>query len=706
MSTPGRRGAAKTRPASFMTGSEAGLLQTVSTLSKAGFTSMGPTSRGEHQQHSALREAIARLCQPPLTRHGLVSGLCLAAWLPMAASALSLGELNVQSRLGQPLNASVPVRLAPGETLAPECVTQSFGSGGLPAVPGLRVNTPRVNQPGNYQLQLSSPRALTEPLYGIQLRVACPGTPVMVRQFVLMVDPPGAATGPAAVSGALESGATTQAPAARQSPPTVTAAAPAAPQRATPAPTRERTPVSAGSSYQVQPGDTLSGIAGRVSERNGRSLWQMADLIFSANPDAFIGGNPDRLRAGSELFIPMAGQPVTRTATPEPVPAAAPPELPPRLAVPMVRLEEPVARPAPAIQATSPPETAAPLTPPGGAERVSGPVAATAPIELPPRQGVSPALATAAGLLLGLVLSLLLGRFGLGGPRREPEGGRQAAPEAAPVPESLALPAAQTVPRANPGMEVTEGPLPALAVADTSARARAPVAAAEEDITNELSALFGVEDDTRDMPQPAGRQDTAELPALEAVFGSDGEATTGTATMAAIHVPGSSSREEPTVENPLLPQREISADAGSTIGDLEDDELPVVDEEASGIDWPLEDTVRETVVVAEAVPDKAATAVADTGSSLDLQSLAASADSDDSLSDSLIEALRLLEQDYQQELTSTQLASEVAEADLRIESAASRASASADAGDQRDQAQEEGAEAESVAPTGRHRIAS
>ena len=56
--------------------------------------------------------------------------------------------------------------------------------------------------------------------------------------------------------------------------------------------------------YVVQPGDTLSGIAARLSVRGG---WQ---ALYAANR-SLIGRDPDVIRAGTVLVLP-GGKPVTR----------------------------------------------------------------------------------------------------------------------------------------------------------------------------------------------------------------------------------------------------------------------------------------------------------------------------------------------------------------------------------------------------------
>ncbi|NNC77175.1 MAG: LysM peptidoglycan-binding domain-containing protein [Woeseiaceae bacterium] len=68
-----------------------------------------------------------------------------------------------------------------------------------------------------------------------------------------------------------------------------------------------RAPIDSDVHYRVQPGDTLSGIASRIENRP-TGLWSAVEKIFDANPDAFINNDMNRLKAGSQLTIPDFGR--------------------------------------------------------------------------------------------------------------------------------------------------------------------------------------------------------------------------------------------------------------------------------------------------------------------------------------------------------------------------------------------------------------
>ena len=64
--------------------------------------------------------------------------------------------------------------------------------------------------------------------------------------------------------------------------------------------------IAAATTYTVKSGDTVSGIAQRIENRSV-GLWAAVDAIFEANPDAFINGDVNLIKLGSQLTIPSFG---------------------------------------------------------------------------------------------------------------------------------------------------------------------------------------------------------------------------------------------------------------------------------------------------------------------------------------------------------------------------------------------------------------
>ncbi|MFK8015547.1 MAG: FimV family protein [Gammaproteobacteria bacterium] len=207
--------------------------------------------------------------------------------------ALTVGELNVSSALGQPLRATLNVTTAPGEYFGQRCVRLTSPDAGMPGIDGLSLTvTTTLNRS---VLQLSGRTPMREPMSEIVVKIDCAGTPQLTRSFLVMLDPP---TASATYVPPL--------PATRPARASITAPVPSAARRATPraAAARSNRPIDAGSRYVVRPGDILSVIAERVAGRPEYSVWPIAQRIFETNPAAFDGSDPNTLRVGAEITIP------------------------------------------------------------------------------------------------------------------------------------------------------------------------------------------------------------------------------------------------------------------------------------------------------------------------------------------------------------------------------------------------------------------
>nr|WP_093106532.1 FimV/HubP family polar landmark protein [Variovorax sp. CF079] len=234
------------------------------------------------------------------------------------AAALALGRLNVQSALGEPLRAEIEVteitaaeadglkvRIAPAD---------AFNAAGVPYNPALadvRTNLQR-RADGRYVVRLSSNRMLSEPFIDLLLEATWNSGRV-VRDYTVLLDPPKSRTATAAAPIAPAAPQIT-APSQRTAPAVVQAPArrerPAPAAAAPAAPTQADSAVRTGSGDQqvtVQPGDTASKIAGAYKSADV-SLDQMLVALLRANPDAFIGGNVNRIKAGAVLDVPGAAQ--------------------------------------------------------------------------------------------------------------------------------------------------------------------------------------------------------------------------------------------------------------------------------------------------------------------------------------------------------------------------------------------------------------
>lgn len=225
------------------------------------------------------------------------------------SAAIELGEINVQSTLGQPLRASIAYALGPNEQVADYCVrlNPAFAANGLPAITRASVSV------ANGIIALSGKTALREPLMTLRVDVACQYTPRISREYMLFIDPAQPVQEQAAVTSTAPDRAASSAPAVR----TVAKAA-----------TVNREPIDSSVRYRVQRGDSLSVIAQRIENRQV-GLWSAVAQIFDANPEAFIGNDPNRLKAGSLLIIPSFRAEASFAQAVAPPPIEAPPDTEP-----------------------------------------------------------------------------------------------------------------------------------------------------------------------------------------------------------------------------------------------------------------------------------------------------------------------------------------------------------------------------------------
>jgi hypothetical protein len=221
-----------------------------------------------------LRTRTSKVALPALVAAG--GGLAIGS-----AAALELGELQVQSTLGQPLRASIAYALSPNEIIDDRCVSVRAGGRDLP---GLQNASIRVSK-GVISITGGSP--VMEPMLSANIVVDCPYSAHVSRNYMLFIDPqerPAVAARQPAVAA-------------------VPANAPARRAAPAPRPAQAATPIATESRYRVQPGDSLSGIVRRLEGLDASSSAAMAAIVV-ANPGAFIDGDPNRLKAGSLLDIP------------------------------------------------------------------------------------------------------------------------------------------------------------------------------------------------------------------------------------------------------------------------------------------------------------------------------------------------------------------------------------------------------------------
>lgn len=238
---------------------------------------------------------------------------CSAGLWAIEAQALTLGKLTVQSALGEPLRADIElpdITSAEFDSLkATPANSSAFRAAGFdynPAVSGMNIDVVR-RADGRAFLQIKSDRVINDPFLDLILEANWASGRI-VRDYTLLFDPPAARqAAPSPINPAQAS-----APPARSAPPVVLASQPAspppAPSRAVaPAmvakPSQARSPAPPGDTLTVKQGDTAGRIAASIKQPQV-SLDQMLVALMRANPDAFLRGNVNRIKAGAVLALP------------------------------------------------------------------------------------------------------------------------------------------------------------------------------------------------------------------------------------------------------------------------------------------------------------------------------------------------------------------------------------------------------------------
>jgi len=246
--------------------------------------------------------------------------LMSALMSPSALYALGLGEIRLNSALNQPFDAEIELVSAAQEDLsalrASLASNDTFVRYGLDRPAYLSDFTFRVvRSEGRDVLKVTSPRPVTEPFVTLLVEANWPRGRLL-REYTVLLDPPVFAPTAVASEPAVAVPRTTAAPRTSQpraeaapAPAPAPASAPApAPARAEPRAARPTAAVAAepGSTYRVQPRDTLWEIASAAYAGTRSEVNRAMVAIYQANPAAF-GGNINVLRAGSELRMPSSG---------------------------------------------------------------------------------------------------------------------------------------------------------------------------------------------------------------------------------------------------------------------------------------------------------------------------------------------------------------------------------------------------------------
>ena len=278
------------------------------------------------------------------TRLRTALGIALLA-LSGQAAALGLGQIQVKSKVDQPLLAEIPIISSDPAELeqlqARLASPDTFRRIGLEPPTGAAADlqfSVALDARGRPVIRVTSSQPVAQPLVTFLVEVDW-GSGRLVREYSALLDTPRTVAAPAqppiqaptvVQPNIVERPVAVAPPPAEPEP--VPAPEDAAPVEAAPAePTPESTavaptpepepapvaaaPVSAPADIpapaptdqvRVQSGETLSEIAGRLDQARGYTLDQAMLALLRANPDAFVRGNINQLKAGTVLRVPPA----------------------------------------------------------------------------------------------------------------------------------------------------------------------------------------------------------------------------------------------------------------------------------------------------------------------------------------------------------------------------------------------------------------
>lgn len=253
--------------------------------------------------------------------------MALAIFIGMgsnSANALSLGRVHVLSALGEPLQAEIDIldmRATEANTLSTKIADpEAFKVAGLdynPAMPSLQLKILK-RADGRSYIQLTGRQAINEPFIDLILEARWSSGRIM-RDYTLLFDPPHLRAQAAQLVVPKQLAPTTV-PAGTSTKPLVSkasASAPAMPAKLAPANaanTRTSNPATR-STVRIKSGDTAGKLAMQTKSADV-SLEQMLIALLRANPDAFIDGNINLIKAGALVKLPTQAE-AQKTSTQE-----------------------------------------------------------------------------------------------------------------------------------------------------------------------------------------------------------------------------------------------------------------------------------------------------------------------------------------------------------------------------------------------------
>ena len=242
----------------------------------------------------AFTNCIENMTKTRIIINILGQSVAVLLLLPSLAFAVGFGTINVNSRLGEPLNIEVELL----SVTPTEIGTMAVGLGS-------RADFARANMvypdyaiamkfdigeglDGQYYVAISSEVPFNTTFLHVLLSASWSGGKV-IREYTALLDPP-------LYSG--ESSSVVEVPETISQPQEVQSTG------LSQSSSESSYANDLASSVSVVSGDTLSGIVNRLGIPDDVSMYQALTALVQQNPDAFVKGNMNRLKAGVTLNVP------------------------------------------------------------------------------------------------------------------------------------------------------------------------------------------------------------------------------------------------------------------------------------------------------------------------------------------------------------------------------------------------------------------